>query len=85
MLRTSCRKLSAKKRLTQVTDSMPETKEFTLEDRYRIAVTMQCPHCKKPTTVRITRYATRSPQHIDLEFRCELCGEKWQAAEIASQ
>lgn len=44
--------------------------------------TMRCPYCHKDAQVRITRHATRSPQHVDLTCECERCGETWQAAEI---
>jgi predicted RNA-binding Zn-ribbon protein involved in translation (DUF1610 family) len=48
------------------------------------SVRMVCPHCKIETGVEITRYATASPRHIDLECRCPNCGVCWQAAEDLS-
>ena len=46
--------------------------------------TLRCPYCLQQATVRITRHATMSRKHVDLECKCERCGEKWQAAEIAN-
>jgi hypothetical protein len=45
------------------------------------ALTMTCPYCKREATIRVRRFATASPTHIDLECTCERCGEKWSAAE----
>ena len=51
-------------------------------DEYQTII--RCPYCKRVATVRIKRFATKSPQHVDLECRCDRCGETWQAAECMS-